>query len=72
MLQETLITFCFKIRHNFFKSSFFPSTIIEWNNLDPTLRNSKRFADFKKSILKFISNLIVIIIKVLDLLHGCA
>ena len=45
---------CFKIRHNFFKNSFFPSTIIEWNNLDPTLRNSKTFVDFKNSILKFI------------------
>ena len=45
---------CFKIRHNFFKSSFFSSTIIEWNNLDPTLRNSKSFIDFKNSILKFI------------------
>ena len=45
---------CFKIRHNFFKNAFFPSTIIEWNNLDPTLRNSKSFVDFKNSILKFI------------------
>ena len=54
-LQETLITFCFKIRHNFFKNSFFSSTIIEWNNLDPTLRNSKSFVDFKNSILKFIT-----------------
>ena len=43
---------CFKIRYNFFKNSFFPSTIIEWNNLDPTLRNSKSFVDFKNSILK--------------------
>ena len=42
------------MRHNFYKNSFFPSTIIEWNNLDPTLRNSKSFVDFKKSILKFI------------------
>ena len=45
---------CFKIRYNFFKNSFFPSTIIEWNNLDPTLRNSKSFVDFKNSILKFV------------------
>ena len=44
---------CFEIRHNFFKNSFFPSTIIEWNNLDPTLRNLS-FIDFKNSILKFI------------------
>ena len=26
---------CFKIRLNFFKNFFFPSTIIEWKNLDP-------------------------------------
>ena len=45
---------CFKMRYNFYKISFCPSTIIEWNNLDPTLRNSKNFADFKNSILKFI------------------
>ena len=45
---------CFIIRHNFFKNSCFPSTIIEWNNLDPTIRNSKSFVDFKNSFLKFI------------------
>ena len=41
-------------RRNFFKNLFFPSTIIEWNNLDPTLCNSKVFSAFKNSILKFI------------------
>ena len=30
-----------KTKHNFFKNYFFPSAIIEWNNLDPNLRNSK-------------------------------
>ena len=54
MLQETLITFRFKIKHSFFKNSFFPSTIIKSNNLDPTLRNSKSFIDIKNNILKFI------------------
>ena len=60
MLQETLITFHVldktnsKIRQNFFKNSFFSSPIIEWNNLDPTLRNSKSLVVFKNSILKFI------------------
>ena len=44
---------CFKIRHNF-KNSFFPSTMIEWNNLDPTLLNSESFVVFKNSILKLI------------------
>ena len=28
------------IKHIFFKSTFFPSTIIEWNKLDPAIRNS--------------------------------
>ena len=45
---------CFRIRHNFFKNSFFPSTIIEQNNLDTTLWDSNSFVDFKNSILKFI------------------
>ena len=44
----------FKTYHNFFKNSFFPSTIIEWNNLDPNLRNSDTYGTFKNTILKFI------------------
>ena len=44
----------FKTNHNFFKNSFFPSTIIEWNNLDPNLRNSDTYGTFKNVILKFI------------------
>ena len=42
------------IKHNFFKNSFFPSTIIEWNNLDPHLRKSENFPFFKSNIRKFI------------------
>ena len=37
-----------KTKHTFFKSSFFPSVIIEWNNLDIILRNSKSISVFKK------------------------
>ena len=33
---------------------FFPSTIIEWNNLAPDLRNSDSYSAFKKKILNFI------------------
>ena len=44
----------FKTRHSFFKNSFFPSTIIEWNNLDHNIRNSSSFNIFRRSILKFI------------------
>ena len=28
----------FKTRHNFFKHSFFPSTIIQWNKLDHNMK----------------------------------
>ena len=44
----------FHFKHNFFKNSFFPSVIIEWNNLDISIRNSKSLSTFKKSILQFI------------------
>ena len=41
-------------KHNFFKNIFFPLTILEWNKLDPSLRNSASYNVFKNSILKFI------------------
>ena len=40
-------------KHNFFKNTFFPPTILEWNKLDPSLRNSTSYNVFKNSILKF-------------------
>ena len=44
----------FNMKHNFYRNSFFPSSIIEWNNLDPKLRNSENHSIFKNNILKFI------------------
>ena len=44
----------FRAKHNFFKSSFFPSTVIEWNKLDPNLQSDASLNVFKKSLLKFI------------------
>ena len=41
-------------KHIFFLNTFFPSTILEWNKLDPSLRNSSSYNVFKNSILKFI------------------
>ena len=41
-------------KHNFFKNILFPSAILEWNKLDPSLRNSASYNVFKNSILKFI------------------
>ena len=42
------------IKHNFFKNTFFPSTIIEWDKRDPAIGNSTSFNSFKESILKLI------------------
>ena len=40
------------IKHNFFKNTFFPSTIIDCSKLDPATRSSTSFNSFKESILK--------------------
>ena len=40
-----------KTNQKFFKSYFFPSAIIDWNNLDPIIRNSKRISVFKEKYL---------------------
>ena len=44
----------FNIKHNFFKNSFFPSVIAEWNKLDSDIRNLNSLSLFKSRILKFI------------------
>ena len=44
----------FRTAHNFFKNYFFPSTVIEWNKLDPNHRSVASLNVFKKSFLKFI------------------
>ena len=43
-----------KAKHNFFKSIFFPSTIIEWNKLDHNIKNLTSFTILRNSNLKFI------------------
>ena len=42
------------VKHQFFKNSYFPSTIIEWNKLDSKIRNSETLNIFKSKFLKFI------------------
>ena len=44
----------FHTHHDFFKNSFFLSTVIEWNKLDPNLRSAASLSVFKKNLLKFI------------------
>ena len=62
----------FNINHNFYKNSFFTSSIIEWNNIDPNLHN---FGIFKNNILKFVrpkpnSFFTPAILRELDWSHG--
>ena len=42
------------LKHSFFKNSFFPATIIEWNKLDSNICSLDSYNVFKKRILKFI------------------
>ena len=44
----------FNIKHNFFKNSFFPSVIVEWNKPDWDTQNLNSLSLFKSRILKFI------------------
>ena len=44
----------FKVKHNYFKNSFFPSTVIQWNKLDLNSRNSENVTSFKGKVLKLI------------------
>ena len=43
----------FNVKHDYFKNSFFHSTVIEWNKLDSNIKNSESLALFKKRILTF-------------------
>ena len=37
------------MRHDFFKNSFFPSTVIEWNKIDKNIRKSEVLISLKKA-----------------------
>ena len=43
-----------KIRHDYFKNSFFSSAMSEWNKLDFNTRNSASLSTFEKKLLNFI------------------
>ena len=42
------------VKHGFFKNSFFPSSITEWNKLYPNIENPESISIFKKHLLSFI------------------
>ena len=43
-----------KVRHDYFKNSFFPFATSGWNKLDLNIRNSASLNTFKKKLLNFI------------------
>ena len=44
----------FKVKHNFFQNSLFPSVVIEWNKLGQNISNSENLFMCKKKLSKFI------------------
>ena len=42
----------FNAKYDYFKNSFFPSTVIEWNKLDSNIRNSESIG-FHKTFHKW-------------------
>ena len=42
-----------KVNHSSFENKYFPSTIIQWDKLDPNICNSISCSTFKKRILEF-------------------
>ena len=42
------------MKHDFFKHTLLPSTIMEWNKLDCEIKNSESIVTFKKRIFSFI------------------
>ena len=59
----------FNIKHNFFKNSFFPSIIAEWNKLDSDILNLNSLSLLESRILV---SLIVIILKQSNIFQGLA
>ena len=45
----------FSCRTKYFKNSFFPHVIIEWNKLDPNIRSSNNHHVFRNALFKFIT-----------------
>ena len=43
----------FKVKHNFFRNSFFPSVVIKWNKLDLNIPNSESLNIYKNRLSKF-------------------
>ena len=43
----------FNVKPEYFRNSFLPSAVIQWNKLDNNIQNSESVRAFKKQILKF-------------------
>ena len=50
----------FNVKHEYFRNSFFPSTVIEWNKLDNNIRNWKSVSAFKKKSLNSLDQVLIV------------
>ena len=46
----------FSYRTDYFKNSFFPSVVTEWNKLDPDIQGFSSEGTYRNALLKFISS----------------
>ena len=51
MNPEIILFYSFSCRTEFYKNTFVPNSIFEWNNLIPNVRKSESFAQFRKRLL---------------------
>ena len=49
-------------KSEYFKNSFIPNVINEWNKLDPGIRSSTSYNLFRNALLKFISPVQIILL----------
>ena len=52
--ERNNLYYTYRANTDYFKNSFFPCSVNEWNKLDSDIRNSKSISIFKKSLLGFI------------------
>ena len=48
------------VKHDFFKNTLFPSTIIDWNKLDWEIKNSESIVAFKTEFYHSLGHLLIV------------
>ena len=50
----------FNIKHEYFRNSFFPFTVIEWNKLDNNIQNSESVSALKNKSLNLSDQVLIV------------